>query len=100
MSKRQPVVSAGVARVQKGGIDLVVTDVRMPDLDGLDMLREIKSAPLEQPPHVIVDHRVWIDRHRDQKPSGLARTTTSPSRLTWNAVSCRRESAGRARSAA
>lgn len=45
---------AGVARVQKGGIDLVITDVRMPDLDGLDMLAEMTSPPLETPPHVIV----------------------------------------------
>ncbi len=53
---------SGVERVQRGGIDLVITDVRMPDLDGLDMLREIKSAvaqdegpgPAALPPHVIV----------------------------------------------
>ncbi len=48
----------GVERVQRGGIDLVITDVRMPDLDGLDMLREIKSAvdpeQAAPAPHVIV----------------------------------------------
>jgi DNA-binding NtrC family response regulator len=34
----------GVDRVKRGGIDLVVSDVKMPDLDGLDMLREIKAV--------------------------------------------------------
>jgi DNA-binding NtrC family response regulator len=42
---------AGIERVKQGGIDLVISDVKMPDLDGLDMLREIKAfAPS---PHVI-----------------------------------------------
>jgi DNA-binding NtrC family response regulator len=42
---------AGVDRIKQGGIDLVVSDVKMPDLDGLDMLREIKAV--EPSPHVI-----------------------------------------------
>jgi two-component system response regulator PilR (NtrC family)/two-component system response regulator HydG len=42
---------AGVDRVQRGGIDLVISDVKMPDLDGLDMLREIKAVTPS--PHVI-----------------------------------------------
>ena len=42
---------AGVERVRQGGIDLVVSDVKMPDLDGLDMLREIKAV--SPSPHVI-----------------------------------------------
>jgi DNA-binding NtrC family response regulator len=42
---------AGVERVRQGGIDLVVSDVKMPDLDGLDMLREIKAVTPS--PHVI-----------------------------------------------
>jgi DNA-binding NtrC family response regulator len=42
---------AGVERVRQGGIDLVISDVRMPELDGLDMLREIKAV--HPSPHVI-----------------------------------------------
>src|SRR5215467_5064644 len=42
---------AGIERVKQGGIDLVISDVKMPDLDGLDMLREIKAT--NPSPHVI-----------------------------------------------
>jgi DNA-binding NtrC family response regulator len=43
---------AGVERVKAGGIDVVVTDVKMPDLDGLDLLREVREV--EPSPFVIV----------------------------------------------
>jgi DNA-binding NtrC family response regulator len=35
---------AGVERVKQGGIDMVVSDVKMPDLDGLDLLREVREV--------------------------------------------------------
>jgi DNA-binding NtrC family response regulator len=43
---------AGVERVKKGGVDLVVSDVKMPDLDGLDLLREVREV--EPSPFVII----------------------------------------------
>ncbi len=42
---------AGVERVKRGGIDLVVSDVKMPDLDGLDLLREVRAV--EPSPYVV-----------------------------------------------
>ena len=49
---------AGIARLERGRVDLIVTDVRMPDLDGLDMLREIgggsDGSDGDDRPHVIV----------------------------------------------
>jgi DNA-binding NtrC family response regulator len=42
---------AGIDRVKRGGIDLVVSDVKMPDLDGIDMLREMKA--MTPSPYVI-----------------------------------------------
>ncbi|HVR64362.1 MAG TPA: sigma-54 dependent transcriptional regulator [Polyangia bacterium] len=41
----------GIDRVRLGGVDLVVSDVKMPDIDGLDLLREVKAVAPS--PHVI-----------------------------------------------
>ncbi|HEY0712122.1 MAG TPA: sigma-54 dependent transcriptional regulator, partial [Polyangia bacterium] len=35
---------AGIERVKQGGIELIVSDVKMPDLDGLDLLREVREV--------------------------------------------------------
>jgi DNA-binding NtrC family response regulator len=42
----------GLRMVTDAPVDLVVTDLRMPDLDGLDMIREIRSLP--RPPDIIL----------------------------------------------
>lgn len=41
----------GIKQVRSSSVDLVISDLRMPDLDGLDMIREIRT--LSSPPDVI-----------------------------------------------
>jgi DNA-binding NtrC family response regulator len=46
----------GLARLAQGGIDLLVTDLRLPGLGGLDVLREARRTGLEIPVVVITAH--------------------------------------------
>ena len=38
-----------LARLERGGIDLLVTDLRMPGLGGLDLLREARRVGVDTP---------------------------------------------------
>jgi DNA-binding NtrC family response regulator len=43
---------AGVDRVKAERVDLVITDLRMPDLDGFDLIRDLKARP--DCPHIVM----------------------------------------------
>ena len=43
---------AGVECIKSEKIDLVITDLRMPDLDGFDLIRDIKAR--EDSPHIVM----------------------------------------------
>jgi two-component system response regulator HydG len=44
----------GLARIQAGDVDLVVTDLRMPGIDGLELLAKVQALPQPQPPVVLI----------------------------------------------
>lgn len=35
----------GLAKVRAGGIDMVLTDLNMPNMDGISMIREMRTLP-------------------------------------------------------
>src|SRR5262249_26062609 len=44
------------ARLERGGVDLLVTDLRLPGLGGLDLLRELRRRDVDVPAIVITAH--------------------------------------------
>ncbi|ACY15804.1 sigma-54-dependent transcriptional regulator [Haliangium ochraceum] len=43
---------AGIEQVRAGPVDMVITDLRMPDLDGFDLIRDINAT--DSPPPIIM----------------------------------------------
>jgi DNA-binding NtrC family response regulator len=68
---------AGLDRIRQGGIDVVVSDIRMPDLDGLDMLREIKAQPIS-PDVVMITAFGSIETMRKAEKLGASEYLTKP----------------------
>jgi DNA-binding NtrC family response regulator len=42
----------GIDRLRRDPVDLVITDLRMPDLDGFDLIRDVKATP--HSPHIVM----------------------------------------------
>jgi two-component system response regulator FlrC len=45
-----------LARLEKGGVDLLVTDLRLPGMSGLDLLKEVRRTGQDAPAIVITAH--------------------------------------------
>ncbi len=44
--------SAGLEAARSEPVDLIITDLRMPDLDGFDLIRDVGALP--DPPHIVM----------------------------------------------
>lgn len=44
----------GLDKIFKGGYDLILLDIMMPKIDGLTVLKKIKTSGITLPPHTIV----------------------------------------------
>ncbi|HZS00104.1 MAG TPA: response regulator [Chloroflexota bacterium] len=40
-----PTGAAGLARIARGGVDVVLLDLRLPDLDGIELCRRVREQP-------------------------------------------------------
>jgi len=67
-------------RFRQGGIDLVVTDMAMPGLDGPQLIAAIKSVSPDVPA-ILISSKARVHDHDSQADVFLARGTYAPADL-------------------
>jgi len=67
-------------RFQQGGIDLVVTDMAMPGLDGAQLIAAIKNLS-PRTPAILISSKVRVYDHESQADVFLARGMYAPADL-------------------
>ena len=50
----------GVNTFEMGGIDLVITDIKMPNMDGFGVARHIRQSTKKQTPIIAISGTPWV----------------------------------------
>jgi EAL domain-containing protein (putative c-di-GMP-specific phosphodiesterase class I) len=66
-----------VARIAKGSFDVVVSDIDMPRMSGIDLLRSIRTSDLDMP-FVLITGKPTVETATDAIDSGVLRYLVKP----------------------
>lgn len=68
---------------QSGEIDLVLSDFNMPEMNGMELLREIRKTPaIKEKPVIFLTTESQPDKMREAKELGLSAWITKPYKLS------------------
>lgn len=71
--------SEGLAKAQSNKVDLVVTDLNMPGLDGLSLIRELRKLPTYKGvPIILLTTESDDERKKEAKAAGATGWITKP----------------------
>ena len=70
-----PLRARELATVAPADFEAVITDLRMPELDGLELIAAIRAAGLPRPPSIVV---LSVPGQRDRDAEGLAAFVSKP----------------------
>lgn len=68
--------------VQRRRPDLVLLDIRMPDFDGLDVLRALRTGMADPPPVVVLSAKTLEEDRREALAAGAAAYLLKPFSLS------------------
>ncbi len=70
-----------LAKLASTPVDLVITDLDLPDLDGVDLIREIRANPgYRSTPVIVLAAQPQDDRRREGRAAGATGFVTKPFR--------------------